>query len=189
MRPHPDKVRMDELMPAVREFQALAVAHGVGDIFQDNGGKLLQLVLTMDLTVLPGREGNDARDSLGREYEIKSVNIDLTASFSTNHHLNPAIISKYRKIGWLFALYRGIELTAIYSMEPFILAPLFDSWERTWHERNGKDLNNPKIPLKFVCERGTLIFGEKPTSAGKRRAEKIPKPPIDPFQADDSERG
>ena len=186
MRPHPDKRRMDALMPAIREFQALAVAHGVGDIFQDNGGKLLQLVLTMDLTVLPGREGNDARDRLGREYEVKSVNIDLTSSFSTNHHLNPAIIAKYRKVGWLFAMYRGIELAAIYSMEPYELAPLFDLWEQKWVERQ-RDLNNPKIPIKFVLERGTLIHGERPASTGRARRPPVMKPPIDTFEADDSD--
>lgn len=185
MRPHPDKARMDELMPAIREFQALALAHGVGDIFQDNGGKLLQLVLTMDLTVLPGREGNDARDSLGREYEVKSVNIDLTSSFSTNHHLNPTIIAKYRKVGWLFAMYRSIELAAIYSMEPYELAPLFDLWEQRWAEKKG-DLNNPKIPVRFVLEKGTLIHGVRPLSIGKARAAKIKKPPVDTFEADDS---
>ncbi len=73
LRPHPDKQRMDALMPAVREFQALAGKHGIGDIFQDNGGKLLQLVLTMDLIVSAGRSGSDAKDRLGREYELKSV--------------------------------------------------------------------------------------------------------------------
>ena len=33
---------------------------------------------TRALTILPGREGNDARDENGREYELKSVNIHLT---------------------------------------------------------------------------------------------------------------
>jgi len=184
MRSHPDKARMDALMPSIREFQALASKHGVGDIFQDNGGKLLQLILTMDLTVLPGREGNDARDSLGREYEVKSANIDLTSSFSTNHHLNPAIVAKYRKVGWLFALYRGIELAAIYSLEPYELQPLFDQWEERWN-RTGRDLNNPKIPVKFVLERGALIYGNVPDRIGRRAARSIKKPPVDTFEADE----
>ena len=61
---------MDALLPAVREYQALAMTHGINDIFQDNGGKLLQVILTLGLTVLPGREGNDAVDADGREYEL-----------------------------------------------------------------------------------------------------------------------
>lgn len=34
----------------------------------------------------------------GREYELKSVNIWLTDSFSTNHHINKTIIDKYRDV-------------------------------------------------------------------------------------------
>jgi hypothetical protein len=174
---------MDALMPSVREFQALADKHGIGDIFQDNGGKLLQLVLTMDLRVSAGRSGSDAQDRLGREYELKSVNIDLTTSFSTNHHLNPAIIAKYRKMGWLFAMYRGIELSAIYSMEPYRLEPLFALWEAQWQAK-GKDLNNPKIPVKLVLEHGTRIHGEVPERVGRRKKGPA-KPPINPFEPED----
>jgi hypothetical protein len=31
-------------------------------------------------------------------------------------------------------------------------------WETKWHESGGKDINNPKIPVKFVVEHGELIF-------------------------------
>jgi hypothetical protein len=172
-------------MPAIREFQALADEHGIGDVFQDNGGKLLQLVLTMDLLVSPGRGGSDARDRLGREYELKSLNIDLQSVFTTNHHLNPTIIQKYRKMGWLFAMYRGIELATIYSMEPFQLEPLFSKWEQKWHARGGKDLNNPKIPARFVMDNGALIYGERPLKTGRRSKSALKPPPIDTFKADD----
>lgn len=182
LRPNPDKQRMEALMPAIREFQALALKHGIRDIFQDNGGKLLQLVLTMDLAVTPGRSGSDARDRLGREYELKSLNIDFSSNFTTNHHLNPIIINKYRKVGWLFAMYRGIELSAIYSMEPFLLEPLFRAWEAQWHAR-GKDINNPKIPARFVIQHGVLIYGEQPVHMGRSRRQ--PPQAFDPFEADD----
>jgi hypothetical protein len=46
MKAHPDKARMDELMPAIREYQTLANQHGINDIFQDNGGNLWQVILT-----------------------------------------------------------------------------------------------------------------------------------------------
>ena len=77
------------------------------DVFQDNGGKLLQILLLLGLKIIPGREGNDAVDASGREYELKSVNIELTHGFSTHHHMNPLIIAKYRKVPWVFAVYRG----------------------------------------------------------------------------------
>ena len=75
---------MERLFPFIREYQALAMRHGIRDIFQDNGGKLLQVALVTGLTIAPGREGNDARDARGREYELKSVNTDLTRSISTS---------------------------------------------------------------------------------------------------------
>src|ERR1700734_597515 len=106
MKAHADHAKLQELLPKVREYQALATTHGIKDIFQDNGGKLLQVVLTLGLTVLPGREGNDAKDETGREYELKSVNIDLQKQITTHHHLNPVILAKYRLVDWIVAVYR-----------------------------------------------------------------------------------
>ena len=88
MQAHPDKALLDNLFPAIRRYQELASKHGIGDIFQDNGGKLLQVLLITGLQVLGGREGNDAKDADGNEYELKSVNTLLTKSFSTHHHIN-----------------------------------------------------------------------------------------------------
>jgi hypothetical protein len=145
MEPHPDKEKLDELFPYIRQYQELASLHGIDDIFQDNGGKLLQVLLITGLKILPGREGNDAMDDKGREYELKSVNVLLTKSFSTHHHMNPAIIKKYRQVGWVFAIYEGIELQTIYKLTPDDLELYFSRWESVWRERGGKDINNPKI--------------------------------------------
>lgn len=158
MSGHPDSAILDELFPYIRKYQALASKHGINDIFQDNGGKLLQVLLVTGLKVLPGREGNDAKDGEGNEYELKSVNIALTKSFSTHHHMNPGIIEKYRQVAWIFAVYNGIELHAIYKLPPENLEYYFSKWEKMWHERGGKDINNPKIPLKYVNEVGELIY-------------------------------
>ncbi len=149
---------MDKLFPAVREYQKLASKHGIGDVFQDNGGKLLQLILITGLQVLGSREGNDAKDKEGREYELKSVNILLTKSFSTHHHMNPTIIAKYRKVGWYFATYKGIELQAVYFMESEKLEPFYKKWEEKWHGDGGKDINNPKIPLSFVQNTALKVY-------------------------------
>ena len=155
MKPHPDHAELQRLFPAIREYQRLASRHGIGDIFQDNGGKLLQVLLLTGLVRLPGREGNDAKDETGREYELKSVNIDLTSSFSTHHHLNPAILAKYRKVGWVFAVYDGIDLQEVYLLEPGQLESYFEKWEAKW--RNSGDINNPKIPVSFVRSNGRRI--------------------------------
>ena len=157
MKAHADKARLERLFPAIRDYQELASKHGINDIFQDNGGKLLQILILTGLKALRGREGNDAVDDDGNEYELKSVNTLLTKSFSTHHHMNPSIIDKYRKVRWVFAVYEGIELKALYRMSAEQLEPYLGAWERKWHESGGKDINNPKIPLKFVMEHGTVI--------------------------------
>jgi hypothetical protein len=156
MTPHPDKAALDALFPYIRQYQELASKHGIGDIFQDNGGKLLQVLLTLGLEVLPGREGNDAKDADGNEYELKSLNVLLTKGFSTHHHMNPFIIAKYRQVHWFFAVYEAIELKLIYELTPAALEPYFTMWEQKWDASGGRDINNPKIPLKFVMENGTL---------------------------------
>ena len=158
MKPHPDSAKLRNLMPSIRKVQRLASVHGIDDIFQDNGGKILQILLYTGLTILPGREGNDARDENGREYELKSVNIHLTQSFSTHHHMNPHIIRKYRQVDWVFAVYDGIELIEIYVMTPAQIEPYFTKWTKKWADDGNKDINNPKIPLKFVRETGKLVY-------------------------------
>ncbi|MBJ2304311.1 MULTISPECIES: hypothetical protein [Pseudomonas] len=166
---HPDYQKLIAVWPAVKEYQALATAHGIDDIFQDNGGKLLQVLLLMNLTVLPGREGNDAVDANGREYELKSVNIELTKGFSTHHHMNPVIIAKYRQVPWVFAIYRHIELHTVYILEPHDLEFYFKKWEEKWYADGRKDINNPKIPVAFVMLYGKLLYGNPPIFQSRRQ--------------------
>ncbi|WLT36848.1 restriction endonuclease [Synechocystis sp. B12] len=155
---HPDKKILDQLFPYIQSYQELASKHGINDIFQDNGGKILQVLLVTGLEVLPGREGNDAKDADGNEYELKSVNIQLTKSFSTHHHINPGIIAKYRKVNWIFAVYSGINLISIYQLTPADLEFYYEKWEKKWNDSGGKDINNPKIPLTYVKDHGALIY-------------------------------
>ena len=146
------------IFPSIRLYQSLANKYGINDVFQDNGGKLLQVLLITGLSNLAGREGNDAKDDEGNEYELKSVNVALTKSFSTHHHLNPTIIDKYRKVDWIFAVYRGIEILEIYRLTPKNLEYYYKKWETKWHRDGGKDINNPKIPLKYVRAEGQLLY-------------------------------
>lgn len=166
VKSHPDAEKLNELFPAVQAYQALAAKHGIGDIFQDNGGKLLQTLLILNLQGLASREGNDARDDAGNEYELKTVNVLLTSSFSTHHHLNPVILKKYRAVhAWYFSIYEGIELVEIFRMTPADLeTSFFTPWEAKWRSMNQgrsgefRDINNPKIPVKYVQENGELVY-------------------------------
>ena len=154
-----DLAEMRSLYPAIRKLQAIATRRHIADVFQDNGGKLLQVLLVLGLDKLPGREGNDAVDADGREYELKSVNVRLQRQFTTHHHLNPAILAKYRAVAaWYFAVYEHIELRRIYRLTPDQLeARFFGPWEARWRQ-TGKDINNPKVPLTFVAEVGRLVY-------------------------------
>ena len=163
MKPHSDYAKLQKLWPSIRHLQKLASKHGIDDIFQDNGGKILQVLLCTELKIIPGREGNDARDENGREYEMKSINERLTQGFSTHHHMNPHIISKYRQVDWIFAVYNGIELIEIYLMTPAQIEPYFDKWAKKWVDDGNKDINNPKIPLKFVRKTGKRIYAAPET--------------------------
>lgn len=158
MKSHADLEKMEKLLPAIREYQKLASLHGIGDIFQDNGGKLLQIALVTGLTLLKSREGNDAVDEKGNEYELKSVNVLLTKSFSTHHHMNPTIIGKYRKVDWIFAVYESIELRELYLLTPALMESYYVLWWDKWHNDGRKDINNPKIPLTYVRRVGKPLY-------------------------------
>lgn len=152
-----DQEELSRLFPAVRQYQQLALKHKINDIFQDNGGKYLQLQIILGLTTTGKREGNDAVDINGNEYEIKTVNLDLQKQFSTHHHLNPVIIAKYRGVSWYFAVYRGIELQVIYLMTPDKMEPHYRKWEATLADGR-KHINNPKVPLKDVMRDGQRVY-------------------------------
>ena len=169
LSPHDDYLRLLVIWPAVQQYQDLATKHGIDDVFQDNGGKLLQVLLLLGLKIIPGREGNDAVDASGREYELKSVNIELTHGFSTHHHMNPVIIAKYRQVPWVFAVYRDIALQTVYLLEPADLEFYFTKWEQKWHADGGKDINNPKIPIRYVMAQGKMIHGTVPDLSVKRK--------------------
>lgn len=156
--PKSDKEKFHELMPYIREYQNLASKYNINDIFQDNGGKYLQLLMILDLTTDGAREGNDAIDAEGNEYEIKTVNIELQHQFTTHHHMNPVIIEKYRKVDWYFAPFKNIELQVIYKLTPEKMEVFYTKWEEKWHRDGGKDINNPKIPLNYVIANGEVVW-------------------------------
>jgi transcriptional regulator with XRE-family HTH domain len=147
-----DLERLQEGLENVRALQSLANEYDIADIFQDNGGKVLQLLILLGLKQSKGREGNDAVDEDGNEYELKTINLSLNAraGITTHHHMTKDIIAKYRKVTWYIGLYEGIELREIWKVAPSKLERLFSAWERWIDEHDGQPRNNPKIPLRYV---------------------------------------
>ena len=153
-----DTVRLENAIKGIQEMQQLANEYGITDIFQDNGGKTLQLLILLGLRISPGREGNDAVDADGKEYELKTVNISLNRSrgITTHHHLNATILEKYRRVeAWYIGIYEGITLKTIYKLHRSLLEPRFKIWEEELKKKDS--LNNPKIPMKLV-KTGEVVY-------------------------------
>lgn len=153
--------KIDTLWNNLHELNEMAKSYGIPDIFQDNGAKVLQQLIYLNMKILPGREGNDCISASGTEWEMKSINLETSASgFSTNHHTNHDIIAKYRQVPWSFAIYYGIQLTEMYVMTPQMLEPMYQHWEEKLKKTS--HLNNPKIPVKFVRENGIKVYPINP---------------------------
>ncbi len=152
---------IEKLWSNLQALSDLAHQYGIDDIFQDNGAKILQQLIYLNMQILPGREGNDCISESGTEWEMKSINLNTSASgFSTNHHTTYDIVHKYRQVPWSFAIYYGIELSEIYVMTPEMLNPIFCDMEDKLRTRT--HLNNPKIPVKFVRDYGIRVFPINP---------------------------
>lgn len=150
---------IEDLWPSIEEFQRLAEQYGVHDVFQDAGGKMVQLAIATGLDLIPERTGPDGEDRIGNLYEVKTV--DLTASercrgFTTNHHLTVDTINRYRDRRFIFATYDRITLLEARLVEAEELEPIFQRWEELLVGKN--HLNNPKIPLQYVRDRGKTMY-------------------------------
>ena len=150
--------RLETAFDDVRALQKLAKEYQITDIFQDNGGKVLQVLILLGLKISPGREGNDAIDAEGNEYELKTINRSLNknAGVTTHHLLNRGILAKYRAVkAWYIAIYEGIELVEIYRISPEILEEKFSEWEKKLNTL--ESINNPKIPMRLIRQ-GELAY-------------------------------
>lgn len=155
-----DVKRLEQALAACQDLQDLATKYGINDIFQDNGGKVLQALIILGLKISPGREGNDAFDQEGHEYELKTLNVSLGRSrgVTTHHHLNLPILEKYRAVrAWYISLYEGIVLQEIYRITPEQLEPVFIKREEKIINED-RELNNPKIPIRVIREIGERVY-------------------------------
>lgn len=153
--------RLERALLGCQEHQTLAEKYGIRDIFQDNGGKVLQSLIILGLRAVGGREGNDAFDDEGNEYELKTVNAALGASrgVTTHHHLNSRILDKYRRVtAWFISIYQNTTLIEIFRLTPDLLSPVFDSFAARSEANKKEPLNNPKIPIAFVRQYGPRVW-------------------------------
>lgn len=156
--------QIEQMWSNLQDLAEMARQYGINDIFQDNGAKVLQQLVYLNMRNIPGREGNDCISEDGTEWEMKSINLDTSATgFSTNHHTNRDTISNFRSVPWAFAIYRGITLTEMYVMTSSRLEPLFQRWEAKL-DGGMEHLNNPKIPVNFVREHGLQVFPINPAN-------------------------
>jgi len=118
--------------------------------------------------------GDDAQDSQGRRYEIKTVarvaasgKRKTSLSVTTEHTLTKANLARYRKTYlWIVAVFDQAHPEAIYEIAPDRLEPYFAAWEtkldfqESLLEAGGAPvhLNNPKIPLRFIVEHGLQVW-------------------------------
>jgi Restriction endonuclease PvuII len=160
-----------QIMELGRQLQELATVHGIHNVMTDNGYQELVVLTLFGLTKMR-REGNDARDAEGHEYELKTVGrisadgvLKKTLSITTEHTLTHANIARYRGVWlWVVAVFNRTLPEVIYEITPQALEPFFAAWETRLREQDptGTDalnhMNNPKIPLKFVAQRGIRIW-------------------------------
>lgn len=148
---------IESLWPGVVAYQKLAQHHGVSDIFSDNGGKVAQLAIAVGLDIAKGRQGPDALDRMGNLYELKTMDLTKkTSGFSTNHHLHKGTIDKYRERRFIFATYDGITLQEAYMVLPKDMEVVYKKWLDQLRKKD--HLNNPKVPLDYVRDVGTIMY-------------------------------
>lgn len=143
------------------EMQTLADEHGVNDIFQDSGGKVLQILIMLSAQCIPGRMGSDIF-WIGSDTELKTLNTRLgNSGFTTHRRLDAAVLARYRSEPWVFCICDGIEVVEAWWVHPARLETVFAGWDEKLERKklDGKDpyINNPKIPMKLIREVGCPI--------------------------------
>jgi hypothetical protein len=174
----------DEIISRGVELQHMASGHGLHNVFSDNGYQELVLLVLFGLRKLR-REGNDAADDEGHQYELKTVNrinsdgvAKRSLSVTTEHTLTLANIERYRAAHlWIIAVFNQSLPECIYEITPAALEPYFRQWEAKLRDQDpdGSDplnhINNPKIPIGFVAQNGARVWPPEPTPLPTRAAE------------------
>lgn len=138
---------------------------GIFNVFDDGGYRTLLLCTMFGLHVLPGKSGDDAVDSEGRTFELKTVNLKSGAGMfkenypgvGTAHSLSEASIARYQKTtGWIIGVFIGNTPIEVWQIDSRHFDPLFRKLSLRLAANQG--VNNPKIPFKLIRRHGKRIY-------------------------------
>lgn len=161
----------EHILELGRQLQVIATENGIHNVMTDNGYQELVVLTLFGLTKMR-REGNDARDADGREYELKTVGRISAAgdrktslNVTTEHTLTLANVERYRNVWlWVVGVFDRTLPEAIYEITPWALEPYLARWEARLLARDAQgrplelSLNNPKIPLTFIIQNGIRVW-------------------------------
>lgn len=158
----PQTDEVNELLVAAFNLDREAKKVGV-NAFDNN---LVREVIICRQADLLKNMGRGETDAYGRhdnaQYELKSTdirNVKSSPSWPTSREVTPTVLAAFRSMdAFLFGVFHGIDLLALFRARPVDLEPFFADLERKLNARTGagKNLNNPKIPwsvIEPVCER------------------------------------
>lgn len=138
---------------------------GIFNVFDDGGYRTLLLCTMFGLHVLPGKLGDDAVDSEGRTFELKTVNLKNGSGLyrgsypnvGTAHSLSAENIKRYRKTtGWIIGVFVGNTPIEVWQVDSKHFDSLFDRLDRKVAANRGR--NNPKIPFRLIRQHGKRIY-------------------------------
>lgn len=169
VEPEPSELKLTgdvhHLIELAAPLEREANAVGIFNVFDDGGYRTL-LMLKMFGLAKPqaGRLGDDARDSHGRTYELKTINLidtkgglkDKYPGVTTEHTLRQENVDRYRAcFAWLIGVFQGNQPLDVWMIRSSALEPHYKEWEKKIAGAPNRETNNPKIPMAFVIEHGT----------------------------------
>jgi len=143
---------------ALKELSKIASEqYGIENIADDGNIKTLQLLIVLGLRAIPSRQGQDAYDSFGNFFQLKTATRIVV---STSHHLSNSILWVYRAANyWVFGIFSkgSYKLEEVYIVLTSRLEPWFAGQEEKLLRENKDFLNDPKIKLSLVREIGLKL--------------------------------
>jgi len=160
------KADITEILELAAKLQEHGTKNEIVSVFDDGGYRELLMGKLFGLQLHKGRHGDDATDSEGHNYELKTVNLVDTSGklrknpgVTTCHHVNPIIIQRYRGLhAWLVGIFFVNEPVEIYELDPQFVSRTLDTWENRLRDEDITHINNPKLKFQDIREHGILHY-------------------------------